>query len=173
MATFLISGLWHGASWNYVLWGLYHGTLVVVTRSIGTLLKLPEKWPGPLAIVQILLTVSAAFVGWLFFRETNPDFLRRWLVLSPAESTVLERQVGVYLFVLAGTWGVPLFVDDIWALGRERGWRLVHRAESCWEGLGPTSFSRALLQAAAAGVMVSLILVLRSRVSLDFIYFQF
>jgi len=173
MATFLISGLWHGASWNYVLWGLYHGTLVVVTRSIGKLLKLPEKWSGPLAIVQILLTVSAAFVGWLFFRETNPDFLRRWLVLSPAESTVLERQVGVYLFVLAGTWGVPLFVDDIWALGRERGWRLVHRAESYWEGLGPTSFSRALLQAAAAGVMVTLILVLRSRVSLDFIYFQF
>ena len=36
MATFLVSGLWHGASWNYVLWGLYHGTLVVVTRSIGT-----------------------------------------------------------------------------------------------------------------------------------------
>ena len=173
MATFLVSGLWHGASWNYVLWGLYHGTLVVVTRSIGRLLKLPEKWPGPLAIVQILLTVSAAFVGWLFFRETNPDFLRRWLVLSPAESTVMERQVGVYLFVLAATWGLPLFVDDLWTLGRERGWRLVRSAESHWEALGPASFSRALLQAAAAGVMVTLILVLRSRVSLDFIYFQF
>ena len=39
MATFLVSGLWHGANWNYVLWGLYHGTLVVVTRNIGSLLK--------------------------------------------------------------------------------------------------------------------------------------
>ncbi|MCC7034531.1 MAG: MBOAT family protein, partial [Acidobacteria bacterium] len=71
MATFLVSGLWHGASWNYVLWGLYHGTLVVVTRTVGRLLGLPAKWPGPLAIVQIVLTVSAAFAGWLFFRETN------------------------------------------------------------------------------------------------------
>jgi hypothetical protein len=84
----------------------------------------------------------------------------------------MERQVGVYLFVLAATWGVPLFVDDLWALGRERGWRLVHGAEARWEALGPGA-TRALLQAGAAGAMVTLILVLRSRVSLDFIYFQF
>ena len=92
------------ASWNYVLWGLHHGTLVVVTRTVGTLLKLPERWPGPLAFVQTALTVTAAFVGWLFFRETNPDLLRRWLVLAPSESTVMERQVGIYLLVLAATW---------------------------------------------------------------------
>jgi D-alanyl-lipoteichoic acid acyltransferase DltB (MBOAT superfamily) len=173
MATFLVSGLWHGASWNYVLWGFYHGTLVVVTRTVGTLLKLPERWPGPLALVQIALTVAAALVGWLFFRETNPDFLRRWLLLSPAESTVTERQVGVYLFVLAATWGLPLFLDDLWALGRERRWRPVERAEALWESMGPASIGRALAQGAAAGAMVTLILVLRSRVSLDFIYFQF
>jgi D-alanyl-lipoteichoic acid acyltransferase DltB (MBOAT superfamily) len=173
LATFLVSGLWHGASWNYVLWGLYHGTLVVVTRTVGTLLKLPERWPGPLAFVQIALTVAAVFVGWLFFRESNPDFLRRWLVLSPAESTVMERQVGIYLLVLAATWGVPLFVDDLWALGRERRWRLVAAAEARWMAMGPSSTSRALLQAATAGAMVTLILVLRSRVSLDFIYFRF
>jgi D-alanyl-lipoteichoic acid acyltransferase DltB (MBOAT superfamily) len=173
LATFLISGLWHGASWNYVLWGLYHGTLVVVTRAVGTLLKLPERWPGPLALVQIALTVTAAFVGWLFFRETNPDFLRRWLLLSAAGSSVMERQVGVYLFVLAATWGLPLFLDDIWALGRERRWRIVAAAESRWQAMGPASVGRALTQATAAGAMVTLILVLRSRVSLDFIYFQF
>jgi hypothetical protein len=39
--------------------------------------------------------------------------------------------------------------------------------------MGPASVGRALTQAAAAGAMVTLILVLRSRVSLDFIYFQF
>ncbi|HJY33557.1 MAG TPA: MBOAT family O-acyltransferase, partial [Vicinamibacterales bacterium] len=33
MATFLLSGLWHGASWNYVLWGGYHGLLLVLTRT--------------------------------------------------------------------------------------------------------------------------------------------
>jgi hypothetical protein len=147
--------------------------LVAVTRAVGAALKLPEKWPGPLALVQVFLTVSAVFVGWLFFRETNPDFLRRWFVLTPAESTLIERQVGVYLFVLAATWGVPLFADDLWAFGRDRGWRPVRWAEATWEALGPGSVTRAVLQGVGAGVLVTLILVLRSRVSLDFIYFQF
>ncbi len=173
LATFLISGLWHGASWNYVLWGLYHGMLVVVSRTVGAALRLPERWPGPLAILQIALTVTAVFVGWLFFRETNPDYLRRWLVLSPAESTIIERQIGAYLFVLAATWGLPLFLDDLWALARERGVVPVRRAEAWWAAQGPDSLARAGLQAFACGAMVTLILVFRSRVSLDFIYFQF
>ena len=48
IATFLLSGFWHGASWNFVLWGLYHGLLLVVTRMLGRALRLPERWPGPL-----------------------------------------------------------------------------------------------------------------------------
>ena len=35
MITFLVSGLWHGASWNYVLWGAYHGTLLLIARLFG------------------------------------------------------------------------------------------------------------------------------------------
>ena len=85
----------------------------------------------------------------------------------------MERQVGSYLLVLAATWGVPLFLDDLWALGRERCWRPAAVAEARWTAMGPASISRTLLQAAAAGAMVTLILVLRSRVSLDFTYFQF
>jgi D-alanyl-lipoteichoic acid acyltransferase DltB (MBOAT superfamily) len=170
MATFLISGLWHGASWNYVMWGFYHGMLLVVTRSIGGALKLPEKWPGPLALVQVALTVTFAFAGWLFFRETNPDFLRRWLLLSPADSTIAERQIGLYLFVVAATWGVPLFVDDWWALARERQWWPARLAEQWW---ARARVGRVAMQALTTGALVTLILVLRSRVSLDFIYFQF
>jgi hypothetical protein len=49
----------------------------------------------------------------------------------------------------------------------------VRRAEATWEALGPGSVARAVLQGVGAGVLVTLILVLRSRVSLDFIYFQF
>ena len=33
LVTFLLSGFWHGASWNYVLWGFYHGLLLVLTRA--------------------------------------------------------------------------------------------------------------------------------------------
>jgi alginate O-acetyltransferase complex protein AlgI len=168
IATFLVSGLWHGASWNFVLWGLYHGLLVAITGALGRWLKLPERWPGPLALVQIVLTVSLAMAGWLFFRETDPEYLRRFLLLSPADSTADERMLGLYLAAMAATWALPLFVDDLWALARERKLRLAE-----WMAGRATRPGFVGAQLAGAGALVTLILVLRSQVSLDFIYFQF
>ena len=168
IVTFLVSGLWHGASWNYVLWGFYHGTLLVVTRRLGDALKLPEVWPGPLALVQIALTWVFMMGGWLFFRETNPEFLAHFLNLGPGASVEGEAAVGLHLFMLAATWGLPLFVDDLWALARERGVRPVAWLETQVTGLRLVG-----VQALSVGAMLALVLVLRSRTSLDFIYFQF
>jgi alginate O-acetyltransferase complex protein AlgI len=168
LCTFLVSGLWHGASWNYVLWGLYHGTLLVATRRLGDALKLPEIWPGPLGLAQIALTWVLMMAGWLFFRETNPEFLAHFLNLSPSSSVQGEGAVGLHLFVLAATWGVPLFIDDLWSLARERGVRPV-----AWLEGQVTGFRLVGVQALSVGAMLALVLVLRSRTSLDFIYFQF
>jgi alginate O-acetyltransferase complex protein AlgI len=166
IATFLLSGLWHGASWNFVLWGLYHGTLLVVTRALGTALRLPEKWPGPLALVQVALTFVLMMGGWLFFRETHPGFLFRFLRLSPFDSTPQEREIALYLLMTALTWSAPLMLDDAVALWRERTpyWR----PAATWRPV-----PRLAAEAAAVGTLFTLILVLRSRISFDFIYFQF
>lgn len=175
LATFLISGLWHGASWNYVLWGLYHGLLVLATRTLGRLFggrraSAPgtRRWPGPLALVQIGLTLPLMMAGWLFFRETDPVYLLRHLQLSPFDSSPADRAIGLYLFATAATWALPLVVDDLVAFVRERPRGLVG-----W--LTPRAEAPALLGAEvmAVGVLVTLTLVLRSQVSLDFIYFQF
>jgi D-alanyl-lipoteichoic acid acyltransferase DltB (MBOAT superfamily) len=114
------SGLWPGASWNFVLWGLYHGSLLGVTRTLGTVLRLPERWPGPLALVQVALTFAFMMGGWLFFRETDPAFLFRFLRLSPFESTPQERETALYLFMTAVTSSLPLILDDAVAFWRER-----------------------------------------------------
>jgi alginate O-acetyltransferase complex protein AlgI len=166
LATFLLSGLWHGASWNFVLWGLYHGLLLVVTRALGTLLRLPERWPGPLALVQIGLTFVLMMGGWLFFRETNPTYLFRFLQLSPFDSTPQEREIALYLLMSVGAWTIPLVVDDLAALWRER--RPRPRA-TIWARPAP----RLAAEMLAVGGLFTLILTLRSRVSFDFIYFQF
>ena len=166
IATFVLSGFWHGASWNFVLWGLYHGLVLVMTRTLGGLLRLPERWPGPLALAQIALTLPLMMGGWLFFRETNPQFLFRFLTLSPFESTPQEREIALYLFVSALTWSLPLVVDDGLALWRERTpyWRPLRT----WRPV-----PRMAAEALAVGGLFTLILVLRSHVALDFIYFQF
>lgn len=64
--VFLLSGLWHGASWNFVLWGAYHGFWLVLER-IG-LSKFYEKIGK---IPSVILTFLIVTVGWSIFRIEN------------------------------------------------------------------------------------------------------
>jgi D-alanyl-lipoteichoic acid acyltransferase DltB (MBOAT superfamily) len=166
LATFLLSGFWHGASWNFVLWGLYHGLLLVVTRAAGTLLRLPERWPGPLAVVQVAGTLVLMMAGWLFFRETNPAFLFRFLALSPFDTIPQEREIAIYLLMTVLAWSLPLVLDDLAAAWRERTtWA---RPTATWPPI-----PRLAAEIVAVGGLFTLILALRSRTAYDFIYFQF
>jgi alginate O-acetyltransferase complex protein AlgI len=66
--VFVISGFWHGAGWNFVLWGAVHGVALIINRVSGAKLRLP----GPLAW---LLTMLVTFSAWLFFYETRTGVL--------------------------------------------------------------------------------------------------
>jgi D-alanyl-lipoteichoic acid acyltransferase DltB (MBOAT superfamily) len=64
MFTMLICGLWHGAAWNFVIWGFYHGSLMAVERIYSRLfpsMRLSN-------IVAIPLTLVMVMFGWLIFR---------------------------------------------------------------------------------------------------------
>ena len=66
--VFLASGLWHGASWNFVFWGAYHGLFLVLERSF--LLNLLDKLWSP---IRALLTFFIVAIGWVFFRIDTFD----------------------------------------------------------------------------------------------------
>lgn len=77
LATFLLSGLWHGANWTFVVWGLLHGLYVLVSRTtlgarqwcadaIG-LSRLPRLHHA----VQIMLTFFLTSFAWIFFRAES------------------------------------------------------------------------------------------------------
>jgi alginate O-acetyltransferase complex protein AlgI len=61
--VFLISGLWHGASWNFVIWGAYHGLFLVLDRLF--LKKLLDR-SG--ATIATFFTFLVAILGWVLFR---------------------------------------------------------------------------------------------------------
>ncbi len=61
--VFLISGLWHGDNWNFVIWGAYHGMWLVLERAF--LLKLTTRLP---VLFQTAFTFFLAMLGWLLFR---------------------------------------------------------------------------------------------------------
>lgn len=62
LIVWLLTGLWHGASWNFVLWGLWFGILIVI-EHLG-FSKVLKKLPKP---VSWLYTMLAVVIGWVFF----------------------------------------------------------------------------------------------------------
>jgi D-alanyl-lipoteichoic acid acyltransferase DltB (MBOAT superfamily) len=65
LITMVTSGVWHGASWTYVLWGLVHGVGRVAARELGFLSRLIARMPVPVQRAGVFLFVTFA---WIFFR---------------------------------------------------------------------------------------------------------
>jgi alginate O-acetyltransferase complex protein AlgI len=66
LVVFFLCGLWHGASWNFIVWGLYHGSFLGLERS--GLGKLIGSLARPLRHFYVLFIVT---IGWVFFRADN------------------------------------------------------------------------------------------------------
>ena len=71
LVVFFLCGLWHGASWNFIVWGLIHGLFLSLERSkFGLLLARAPKFLGRIYVISVVL------IGWVFFRaETLPEAL--------------------------------------------------------------------------------------------------
>jgi D-alanyl-lipoteichoic acid acyltransferase DltB (MBOAT superfamily) len=68
--TMLIGGLWHGAAWTFVLWGIYHGILLIAYRLVGLGGDEAQR-PLPLKLVMGLVMFHLTCLGWLLFRAQN------------------------------------------------------------------------------------------------------
>ncbi len=115
VTVFLLCGLWHGASWNFVLWGLFHGAFLVLERtSAGAMLR---ALPGIARRLYLLLVVM---VGWVLFRAENlsqaGDFLVAmaflgertndgYVMLFLTPKTVLALTAGILLCAIPGFTG--------------------------------------------------------------------
>lgn len=72
LIVFFLSGLWHGARWNYVIWGILHGVLLITEGFVHK--RIPFKLPKPLKIIFVFVLVCMA---WIFFRvqHVNDGFI--------------------------------------------------------------------------------------------------
>lgn len=66
LIVWALTGLWHGASWNFVLWGLYYGLLLLLEKyALANVLPRLPKW------LANLYTMIAVMIGWVFFSQTD------------------------------------------------------------------------------------------------------
>jgi alginate O-acetyltransferase complex protein AlgI len=147
MITMILGGLWHGANWTFVVWGAYHGILLVLFRlGHGWWSKLP-------ALVQKVTTFILVVIGWVFFRSvdfTMATTLLRKMFSAPAEASIPGQ------IVLLGA----LAVAAAFAHLGPNTFELRHQ----WSR--PATVGMALL-------LVASLLVIYGARSTPFLYFQF
>ncbi|HEY8155854.1 MAG TPA: MBOAT family protein [Myxococcota bacterium] len=170
LTVFLLCGLWHGASWSFVLWGLYHGSFLVLERGFRG--RNFRVW-SPLAHAATLLAV---LIGWVIFRaETLPQagaFLAA--MAGQASGTGREWYLAMYLDPVFGMAFAAGAVGSIpWLPALVRAWQAAAlRAQG-----GRRAAIEALGQLAAFAALAAIGLVSAMQLSIathnPFIYFRF
>jgi alginate O-acetyltransferase complex protein AlgI len=156
MLTMLLGGLWHGASWNFVIWGAYHGGLLSLERLAGRrhFEQRPSPWIYPF---RAIATFALVAVGWVFFRAA-----------TFADSRYVLRQ----MFVSAG--GTAPVQIPAWLLCLAGISLLVALAEEKWECIERLAEGPAWAYAAAViALLFAVELIGVSEKPVPFVYFQF
>jgi len=157
--VFLLSGLWHGASWNYVLWGAYHGFFLILDRVF--LVKLLNK-AG--TFLSVLFTFLVVMFGWVLFRlENMQDILLYFQALFRMDSLEINM---IPEFVLIGSIAALFSFLAIFKAGRTLEYYFFERRENS-------------LAANTGRMLLSVLLLLMSVSAITssgfnpFIYFRF
>jgi alginate O-acetyltransferase complex protein AlgI len=103
--SMVLFGVWHKASLLFVLWGCYHGVLLVLHRQVQQLER-QFNWEPPTALwtpLSWLVTITLVSLGWIFFRANSLPQAQHMLsaLVSPSSYATHFLPVPLYLLVLA------------------------------------------------------------------------
>ena len=156
MVTFLVSGLWHGANWTFIIWGGYHGVLVYAYRRIKSYLpKNLNGWAGVgFKYISILFIFALCTIGWMVFRCDN--FHQFFGMLGRFGAP------GGLFFSWALTAILPIGIMILKELKDEEGWNfhLLHSKNQ-------------YVQAVSIGLLIVYVFYTGELNGAQFIYFQF
>ena len=103
VATFLLGGVWHGASWCFLIWGLIHGLGLAVERLFESRTRKPV--PAWRRLARIVLTFHVVLVAWVFFRAENLEIVgqigRRLGDMTTGSGNIPAKALVFMLVVLA------------------------------------------------------------------------
>jgi alginate O-acetyltransferase complex protein AlgI len=159
LLTMLLGGLWHGAAWTFVIWGAFHGLILIVYRALRVDAWL-EKHPAgsaaglPAHFVAWAVLMMLVMVGWVFFRaESVEDALRMFAALDNLQGFSTDGLLRIATLVS------PLVIVEC-----------IQR----WKGIAePLSFGPFMWRFTAAIVVAMATFLISAPGGQDFIYFDF
>ncbi|RKQ91368.1 D-alanyl-lipoteichoic acid acyltransferase DltB (MBOAT superfamily) [Solirubrobacter pauli] len=149
MLTMVLGGLWHGAAWPFVLWGLFHGTCLCIEHAWRGRVRIPG-W------VRWAVTFHLVVLGWILFRSPNLDIFGDFVsrMVEPGPATLFTVPVALMVVAVIGLQLVPE--------------RTVERVQVRIERTSPV-----LLGAGLAVVIALVAATVSSQGVAPFIYFRF
>jgi alginate O-acetyltransferase complex protein AlgI len=174
LITFALGGLWHGASWSFVIWGIFHGLCLVVHREFvalkGRLPKLDSFWKSAFFhYLSMFITFNAVCIGDVFFRlqDSKQAFaaVKKMLLFSPiytadeAHHFFIAKETLPIIVPVTVTMTAVLFLTTL-PLSK-----LIK--DRAFDNVPP------FIKGAFCAVLIIAIIVLIPTTSAPFVYFQF
>ncbi len=163
MITMLLGGLWHGAAWNFVLWGAYHGTILVTYRLFERKPMHQNPWSGEynywVVAGKMIFMFGLTMLGWMIFRvESLQQFVEMLSALISITTFSLSSSIATISQLFA--WHILIFMAfNLWQYRTRNLLIVVHKH---W-----------LVQSIILCVLLLWIVAFGARESVEFIYFQF
>ncbi len=174
MVTMMLGGLWHGASWSFLIWGALHGLFLIVhrlwasTRMQHALARLTGLGKALWSAAGIVLTFHAVCLAWCFFRLTrlgeSLTCVRKLATFEHGKMFV-GGAADVSLWLLLSIYAVAVVAVSVSVKGRP--------LEPTLQGMAAKPFAKGLVLGCALGLFVISLLLARSGEKAPFIYFQF
>lgn len=161
--TMVIGGFWHGASWMYVIWGAYHGLLLVAHKFISKVWKLPEGLAGrpEVKVLNIAITFMLVVAGFTLFRAPDLETVAVMgqQIFGDFHLSVLPQFVEGYVLIVGALVAsmAAHFTPRSWTTGTARVYEVM-----------PVAF-----QAAILALVIFLVIQTRQSEIVPFIYLQY
>ncbi|MBB3206283.1 D-alanyl-lipoteichoic acid acyltransferase DltB (MBOAT superfamily) [Rhodopirellula rubra] len=156
--TMLLGGLWHGAAWTFVIWGLFHGALLIAHRQVASWQR-ESGWNVSVPyLVKLVVMFHLTCIGWLIFRAESTTQILEML------SGLARFDFGLSLADQMNAWKLALLCVPVILI------------QACQESTGNLNFVRHLSllpRTVAYASVIAALLSLGQFGQSEFIYFQF
>jgi D-alanyl-lipoteichoic acid acyltransferase DltB (MBOAT superfamily) len=157
MLTMLLGGLWHGAGWTFVTWGLFHGLILIVYYPFTRRTETPRGRSRLRSTLAVAVMFHLACLGWLFFRAQSMSQV--WGMLVRMFTDFAPTAFTAYCLTSILFYAGPLMVFEFW---QDRTADPMRLTKVHWG-----------YRAAVYSYLAIMIIVFRPMVPSEFIYFQF
>ncbi|MDD1661051.1 MAG: hypothetical protein LUO97_00755 [Methanomicrobiales archaeon] len=175
--SMVVCGIWHGAAWNFALWGLYHGIVLALHKIVGAVkVAFLEAHRNIHFLAGVIVTQILVFIGWILFRVKDiPDILYciNKVIFIDIHSILNGLSKYSDIISINAVFFVPVIIAVLVISYKKRWWAVDFRSSTEFDYIGYIAGLNYRYLTLFFAAMILAIMCLAPSSSPEFIYFQF